>query len=41
MDVNRYLTITIIYRHRNTGAYNRPNGGTTDNQYVVPYNATL
>ncbi|XP_044012567.1 uncharacterized protein LOC122855319 [Aphidius gifuensis] len=37
MDENGYPT----YRRRNTGAHNRPQGGTADNQYVVPYNATL
>ncbi|XP_043485189.1 uncharacterized protein LOC122513026 [Leptopilina heterotoma] len=37
MDENGYAT----YRRLNTGQYDRLNGGTTDNQYVVPYNPTL
>ena len=37
MDENGFPT----YRRRNTGTYHRPNGSTTDNQYVVPYNNTL
>ena len=37
MDENGYST----YCRKNNGVYNRPNGGTTDNQYVVPYNAKL
>ncbi|XP_015116448.1 uncharacterized protein LOC107040743 [Diachasma alloeum] len=37
LDENGYPT----YRCRNTGVYNRGNGHTTDNQFVVPYNPTL
>ncbi|XP_043468117.1 uncharacterized protein LOC122502237 [Leptopilina heterotoma] len=37
MDENGYPT----YRCLNTGQYDRLNGGTTDNQYVIPYNPTL
>ncbi|XP_043474383.1 uncharacterized protein LOC122506333 [Leptopilina heterotoma] len=37
MDENGYLT----YRCLNTGQYDHLNGGTTDNQYVIPYNPTL
>ncbi|XP_043470930.1 uncharacterized protein LOC122504097 [Leptopilina heterotoma] len=37
MDENGYPT----YRCLNTKQYDRLNGGTTDNQYVVPYNPTL
>ncbi|XP_043477545.1 uncharacterized protein LOC122508331 [Leptopilina heterotoma] len=37
MDENGYPT----YRRLNAGQYDRLNGGTTDNQYVVPYNPTL
>ena len=31
----------LVYCRKNNGVYNRPNGGPTDNQYVVPYNAKL
>ncbi|XP_051160511.1 uncharacterized protein LOC127290984 [Leptopilina boulardi] len=37
MDENGYPS----YRRRNNGTFNRPNRGTADNQYVVPYNPTL
>ncbi|XP_044005453.1 uncharacterized protein LOC122850360 [Aphidius gifuensis] len=37
MDENGYPT----YRRRNTGVFDRLQGGTADNQYVVPYNAVL